>query len=157
MDVRGYLDLWGETPIPTVEGGVGGSRGSQSKWGRYREQKNVLPMPGIEQQCPCLSVCMAVNKQLHWLVHCSHTHVGISNNTMTKCRPAWYISECLASNIHKPPAPPSPQYTELVSVPSLYLYLRQNTAVWWTCLVTCWRVAILRFAWNHMTMQTNFC
>jgi len=37
MEVRVYLDLCGETPIPTDEGG--GSGGSQRGWGLERTEK----------------------------------------------------------------------------------------------------------------------
>jgi len=54
MDVRGYLDLCGETPIPTGEGG--GSGGSHRRCGRDREQKNSFNFLFISLHFPYIQI-----------------------------------------------------------------------------------------------------
>jgi len=126
MDVRGYLGLCGKTPIPT---GEGGGRVGRRGVGNAIENRKI--------SCPCResnsdahvfpSVWQSINACTGWFP--VHTYVGINNNEMAKCRRAWHTSEFLASQGRKPPAPPSPQLKELLSVVSLYLYLGQNTVL----------------------------
>jgi hypothetical protein len=107
-------------------GGGGGRRGD----GDAIENRKI--------SCPCResnsdahvspSVWQSINACTGWFP--VHTSVGITNNAMTTCRLAWHISEYLALQRRKPAAPPSLQFKGLLSVASLYLYLRQNTAVW---------------------------
>ena len=101
-----YLDLCGETPIPTDEGG-GGQMGRRGDWDWIENRKiSCLCRESKSDGHVFPSAWQSMNACTGWFP--VHTYVGISNNAVTKCRRAWHISEFLASHRRKPPAPHSP-------------------------------------------------